>query len=217
MTTAANRSTTSSTVGAAALRAYVYLDRMQPNWAEYVAQTSQNHAPVAGMAQLYVEVSPATLVFPLANDALKNTETWSSMLVAERQFGTLELHAHNPDSIKQAGSIILDRIGVTSVSGIAPTSVIAHIVTNITDSEAQLVNKMRVPNPLTEDEAMLVLEVAPAAYVALAANQAEKHTALRLILVNLHGASGRLILAGSEAEVEIGRSVVLSALGIEDG
>ena len=169
------------------------------------------------MAQLYVEVSPATLVFPLANDALKNTETWSSMLVAERQFGTLELHAHDPDSIKQAGSIILDRIGVTSVSGIAPTSVIAHIVTNITDSEAQLVNKMRVPNPLTEDEAMLVLEVAPAAYVALAANQAEKHTALRLILVNLHGASGRLILAGSEAEVEIGRSVVLSALGIEDG
>ena len=50
-------------------------------------------------------------------------------------------------------------------------------------------------------------------YVALAANEVEKQTSLRMVLVRLHGASGRLILAGSEAEVEIGHRVALESLG----
>ena len=214
--TAENFSTSAGNIDQTALRAYVYLDRMQPNWAAYVAQTSQDHAPAAGMAQLYVEVSPATLIFPLANDALQNTDTRSAMLVAERQFGTLELHAQDPDVIKQAGSIIMKRVS-SSATGLTPSSVVIHTVNNVTDAEAQLINKMRVPNLLIETEAMLILEVEPAAYVALAANEVEKHTKLRLILVNLHGASGRLILAGSEAEVEIGRSVLHGVLGADDG
>ncbi len=212
MTASTNTPASSTGVGAAALRAYVYLDRMQPNWTAYVAQTSQDNPPAAGMAQLYIEVYPATLVFPLANEALKNTDTQSSMLVAERQFGTLELHADDPDAVKQAGAIILDRIGVASAPATAPTSVVSHVVSNVTDAEAQLVNKMRVANLLIEDEAMLVLEVAPAAYTALAANEAEKHTELRLILVSLHGASGRLILSGSQADVDIGHTIVMNVL-----
>ena len=205
-----------SSASAPRLRAYVYLDRMQPNWAAYVAQTSQDHAPSAGMAQLYIEVAPAMLVFPLANEALKNTDTRSAMLVAEREFGTIELHAHDPDVVKQAGSLMLNRIGGSAGAAIAPSAVHVHTVANVTDSEAQLINKMRVPNLLIENDAMLIVEVAPAAYVALAANEAEKHTALRLILVVLHGASGRLMLAGTESEVEIGRGVTLDALGADD-
>ena len=196
------------------LRAYVYIDQMQPNWAAYVSQAAQQEEPSpVGMSQLYVEVAPATLVFSLANAALKNTETGSSLLVAERRYGTLELHSANPDAVRHAGSIILAMIGSSSAPGLSPTSVTTRIVNRITATEAGLVNRMGVYGRLREDDAMLVVEVAPAAYVAVAANEVEKHTSLRMVLVRLHGASGRLILAGSEAEVEIGQRVALEALG----
>ncbi len=197
------------------LRAYVYVDKMQPKWADYVGKADPDGVSLEGMAQLYVEVAPATLVFSLANFALKSTETASSMLVAERRYGTLELHSANPDAVRQAGTIILATIGSSSAPGMAPSSVTTRIVGNVTAAEAGLVNRMGVRKRLREGDAMLVVETEPAAYVALAANEAEKHTSLRMILVRLHGASGRLILAGSEAEVEIGHRVALGALGEE--
>lgn len=195
------------------LRAYVHVDKMQPTWAAYVGRDHRERPSLEGMSQLYVEVAPATLVFSLANAALKNTETDSSMLVAERRYGTLELHAANPDAIRQAGTIILGMIGSSSGPGLAPTSVTTRIVNNVTATEAALVNRMGIRERLQGGDAMLVVETEPAAYVALAANEVEKHTSLRMVLVRLHGASGRLILAGTEAEVEIGHRVALEALG----
>ena len=195
------------------LRAYVYVDKMQPTWAAYVGRDDREGLALEGMSQLYVEVAPATLVFSLANAALKSTETGSSLLVAERRYGTLELHSSNPDAVRQAGTIILGMIGGTSASGMAASSVTTRIVHNVTGIEAGLVNRMGIRSRLMEGDAMLVVETEPAAYVALAANEVEKHTSLRMVLVRLHGASGRLILAGSEAEVEIGHRVALEALG----
>ena len=199
--------------GGNSLRAYVYVDKMQPTWAAYVGRNEQRGPSLEGMSQLYVEVAPATLVFSLANAALKNTETDSSLLVAERRYGTLELHAANPDAVRHAGTILLAIIGSSSSPGIVPSSVTTRIVNNVTATEAGLVNRMGVRDRLREGDAMLVVETAPAAYVALAANEVEKHTSLRMVLVRLHGASGRLILAGSEAEVEIGHRVAIEALG----
>lgn len=195
------------------LRAYVYVDKMQPVWAAYVGRNDPEGSSLEGMAQLYVEVAPATLVFSLANAALKNTETSSAMMVAERRYGTLELHSANPDAVRQAGTAILAMIGSSSAPGIAPSSVTTRIVNNVTGTEAALVNRMGIRDRLMEGDAMLVVETEPAAYVALAANEVEKQTSLRMVLVRLHGASGRLILAGSEAEVEIGHRVALESLG----
>ena len=199
--------------GGNSLRAYVYVDKMQPAWAAYVGRDDPDGAGLEGMAQLYVEVAPATLVFSLANAALKNTENSSSMLVAERRYGTLELHSANPDAVRQAGTIMLAMIGSSSAPGIAPSLVTTRVINNVTGAEAGLVNRMGVRDRLREGDAMLVVETEPAAYVALAANEVEKQTSLRMVLVRLHGATGRLILAGSEAEVEIGHRVALEALG----
>ena len=199
--------------GGNSLRAYVYVDKMQPAWAAYVGRDDPDGPALEGMSQLYVEVAPATLVFSLANAALKNTENSSSMLVAERRYGTLELHSANPDAVRQAGTITLGMIGSSSAPGIAPSQVTTRVINNVTGAEAGLVNRMGVRDRLREGDAMLVVETEPAAYVALAANEVEKQTSLRMVLVRLHGATGRLILAGSEAEVEIGHRVALEALG----
>ena len=56
----------------AELRAWVEIDSMQSQWAAYVAQTCQGDPPHAGMAQLYVEVAPASRVFALVNAAVKH-------------------------------------------------------------------------------------------------------------------------------------------------
>jgi len=186
---------------------------MQPAWAAYVGRDDQDGPALEGMSQLYVEVAPATLVFSLANAALKNTENSSAMLVAERRYGTLELHSANPDAVRQAGTIMLAMIGSSSAPGIAPSLVTTRVINNVTGAEAGLVNRMGVRDRLREGDAMLVVETEPAAYVALAANEVEKQTSLRMVLVRLHGATGRLILAGSEAEVEIGHRTALEALG----
>ena len=96
------------------LRAFVEIDAMQPQWAAYVAQTCQGDPPWAGMAQLYVEVAPANEVFSLVNAAVKNADVRCGLQVVERQYGTLELHGRDPFAVREAGSAILERIGVAA-------------------------------------------------------------------------------------------------------
>ena len=81
---------------------------MQPQWAAYVAQTCQGDPPLAGMAQLYVEVAPANSVFALVDVATKHADVRSALQVVERQFGTIELHAPDPASVETAGSATND-------------------------------------------------------------------------------------------------------------
>lgn len=40
------------------LRAYCFLDRMQPQYAAFVGTITQGDLPVEGMASLYVEMAP---------------------------------------------------------------------------------------------------------------------------------------------------------------
>ena len=94
------------------LRAFVEIDALQPQWAAYVAQTCQGDPPLAGMAQLYVEVAPANTVFALVDAAVKNADVRSALQVVERQYGTLELHGHDPASVKTAGDVILEQLRV---------------------------------------------------------------------------------------------------------
>jgi len=194
------------------LRAYVEIDAMQPQWAAYVAQTCQGDPPHAGMAQLYVEVAPANAVFALVDVAVKNAPVRSALQVVERQYGTLELHGRSLSDLKEAGAAILERLGTTLASRTPPTVIAAEIVTRVDPNQAQLVNRMRVANLLLEGETMFLLELAPAAYVAAAANEAEKQAPVKLVYAAMLGATGRLILSGRDAEIGEAHKAALAAL-----
>jgi ethanolamine utilization microcompartment shell protein EutS len=194
------------------LRAYVEIDAMQPQWAAYVAQTCQGDPPHAGMAQLYVEVAPANAVFALVDVAVKNAPVRSALQVVERQYGTLELHGRSLSDVKEAGAAILERLGTTLASRTPPTVIAAEVVTRVDPNQAQLVNRMRVANLLLEGETMFLLELAPAAYVAAAANEAEKQAPVKLVYAATLGASGRLIVSGRDAEVSEAQRAALAAL-----
>jgi hypothetical protein len=46
------------------------------------------------------------------------------------------------------------------------------------------------------------MEVVPAAYIAIAVNEAEKNAQITLVDVRIFGAVGRLYLSGKESDVE---------------
>ena len=197
----------------AELRAFVEIDAMQPQWAAYVAQTCQGDPPWAGMAQLYVEVAPANEVFALVNAAVKNADVRSGLQVVERQYGTLELHGRDPFALREAGAAILDRLGVSAGDAARPELIASEVVTKVDPNQAQLINRMRVANLLLEGETMFLIEASPAAYVARAANAAEKQSPVKLVYAALLGASGRLIMSGRDAEANEGHRAALAALG----
>ena len=46
----------------AELRSYVYLDRLQPQFAAYVGANARGYIPIPGMAAILVEISPGVLI-----------------------------------------------------------------------------------------------------------------------------------------------------------
>jgi ethanolamine utilization microcompartment shell protein EutL len=56
------------------------------------------------------------------------------------------------------------------------------------------------------------MEVAPAAYVWLAANEAEKAANITLVNYQPSGRYGRLYIAGSDSEVAVGREAAIQAI-----
>jgi ethanolamine utilization microcompartment shell protein EutS len=186
---------------------------MQPQWAAYVAQTCQGDPPAAGMAQLYVEVAPANAVFALVDAATKNADVRSALQVVERQFGTLELHGTDAASVRVAAEVVLDGLRVSRGDAARPEVVTQETITRVGANQAQLVNRLRSANLLLENETMFLLELQPAAYVAVAANEAEKRAPVKLVYAAMLGATGRLILSGGDDAVAEARAAALSAIG----
>jgi hypothetical protein len=196
----------------AELRAFVEIDAMQPQWAAYVAQTCQGDPPSAGMAQLYVEVAPANAVFALVDAAVKHADVRAGLQVVERQFGTLELHGRDPASVRTAGDVVLERLRIARGEGARPEVVATETITRVDPNQAQLVNRLRSASLLIEGETMFVLEVQPAAWIAAAANEAEKHAPVKLVYAAILGATGRLILSGRDDAVAEARTAALAAV-----
>ncbi len=64
---------------------------------------------------------------------------------------------------------------------------------------------------------MLVLECAPAAYINIACNEAEKTASIKLIHVSSVGRFGRMWLSGTEAEIMTAKNAAIQALESLEG
>lgn len=183
------------------LRAYGIVSRMQPRYAAYEATVADGDIPLMGMAQLFVELAPGNEIYRLADAALKATSVRPSSQVVEREFGMLSLHADDPQVVEEAGRVILERLGLVAEDRLRPQIVSENLVTNITPFQAQLINRFRKGSLLVPHATLLVLEVTPAAYILLAANEAERTADVDLIDVRPIGRFGRLYVAGDESAV----------------
>jgi len=174
------------------LRTYVYLDRMQPQFAAFMGTVTQGDLPIAGMAALYVEMAPGNEVFRVVDVAVKATEVKPGAQIVEREFGMLEIHSMSQSAVQVAGQAILDRIGYRETDRVRPQIASVQMITNVDPYQAQLLNRHRKGSMLVPGQTLFVLEVAPAAYITYAANEAEKATTVNLIHIDL----GRTALGG---------------------
>ena len=65
---------------------------------------------------------------------------------------------------------------------------------------------------LLAGQTLYVLEVQPAAYAALAANEAEKYAQINILQVTAVGSFGRVYLGGEERDILAGSRAALAAL-----
>lgn len=199
-------------VGDFQLRVYCYLDRTQPQYASFVGTVTQGDLMVEGMASLYLEMAPGNEVFHMVDVAVKATEAKPGAQIVEREFGMFEIHSHSQQAVLQAGEMVLQRIGYKETDRIKPQVASEQLITNVDPYQAQLLNRFRRGSMLVSGETLLVLEVAPAAYINLAANEAEKGANIKLIHVSSVGRFGRMWMSGTEAEMVTARSAAIASI-----
>lgn len=194
------------------LRVYCYLDRTQPQYASFVGTVTQGDLMVEGMASLYIEVAPGNEVFRLVDIAVKATEARPGAQIVEREFGMFEIHSHSQQAVLSAGAMVLQRLGLEETSRVKPSVASVQLITNVDPYQAQLLNRFRRGSMLVAGETLLVLEVAPAAYINIAANEAEKRANIKLIHVSSVGRFGRMWMSGSESEMVTAKAAAIAAI-----
>jgi ethanolamine utilization microcompartment shell protein EutS len=199
------------------LRAYTFLDSMQPAFASFVATTSRGYLPVEGQAALFVEISPGIAINRVTDVALKGNDVKPGLQVVERAFGLLEIHSDSQAEVLSAGARILDHLGLGEQDRLRPLVKSSEIITNIDPYQAQLINRIRYGDMLLGGETLYILEVHPAAYATIAANEAEKASPVKLIQMQPFGAFGRLYLGGTEAAIREAVGALTAALACLSG
>jgi hypothetical protein len=71
---------------------------------------------------------------------------------------------------------------------------------------------MRHGNMIIAGQTLYVMEVEPAGYAALAANEAEKAADINLLEVRVFGSFGRLFLGGEERDIDVGYKAAVTAI-----
>ncbi|MEH2383784.1 MAG: hypothetical protein V7K27_33670 [Nostoc sp.] len=194
------------------LRSFVFLDSLQPQHAAYMGTVAQGFLPLPGDTSLWIEISPGIEINKITDVALKAASVRPGVQVVERLYGLLEVHSSSQGETRAAGQAILELLGVRREECLKPRVVSSQIIRNIDAYQTQLINRTRRGQLLLAGQTLYVLEVEPAAYAALAANEAEKAAAINILEVQAVGSFGRLYLGGKEQDILAGAQGALTAI-----
>ena len=196
----------------AELRAYCHLDRLQPQFASLFATRCRGFLSVEGMASLFVEVVPGIEINRLTDIALKITNSKPGEMIVERRYGMLEIHSFDQEEVLHAGQMILDELSLKEDERLAPQLLATSIINKVDPYQAVIINRNSRGMLILGGDDVYLLEVTPAAYSSIAANEAEKHCNVRLVDIRFFGAAGRIYLAGSESEIQAAARKVVETL-----
>ncbi|NEP80210.1 MAG: hypothetical protein F6K17_38995 [Okeania sp. SIO3C4] len=194
------------------LRSYVYIDNLQPQHAAYIGTVALGFLPLPGDTSLWVEISPGIEINRITDVALKSNSVRPGVQFVERLYGLLEIHSSRQGDTKAAGKAILQALGVAERDRLKPRIVSSQVIRNIDSHQAQLINRNRRGQMLLGGQTLYVLEVQPAAYAALAANEAEKAALINILQIQAVGSFGRLYLGGEERDILAGSRAALEAM-----
>lgn len=168
--------------------------------------------PRANMAAQIIEVAPGLDIEALTDIAIKHTGVKAGILVVERQFGYLEFHSRDTSAVKASASVVMDALGASAGDATRPKILGSKVITNIDHQHAFLINRNKLGSMIIAGDTLYTLEMQPASYAILAANEAEKAANIKVIDFRMIGANGRVYLAGSEADIPNARNAAENAL-----
>jgi len=188
------------------LRVYLPIPNLGRQFAAYMGTPTRarGYPPIEGDNALIVEVAPALAIERITDLALRSVpEIEPGILYVERQFGVLEVHHADQALVDRAGAAILEGIGATPADALRPRILYADVIEDITDQHAVIINRNREASMVLPGETLLVYEVVPALFAAVAANVAEQAAPdATLVIVSMIGAAGRIYISGSKEDVE---------------
>ncbi len=199
------------------LRAFVFLDSLQPQYASFLATVSRGYLPRVGQASLFVEIAPGMEINRITDVALKATDVTPGEQIVERHFGMLEVHSDSQADVRQAGVAILDALGLKEDDRHKPRVLSDQVVRHLADTQTMLINRMRHGNMILSGETLFILECEPAAYAALAANEAEKAAEINILEVRAIGNFGRVYIGGEERDVVVAHDAAVKAISALSG
>jgi hypothetical protein len=194
------------------LRSYVFLDSLQPQHSAFLGTVARGFLPLPGDASLWIEISPGIEINRITDVALKATDVRPGMQIVERLYGLLEVHSSSQASVRAAGTAILDALDLTEPDRLKPRVVSSQIIRHIDPHQVQLINRMRHGHMILAGQTLYVMEVQPAAYAALAANEAEKRADLNILEIRAYGSFGRVYLGGEERDIMAGFQAAIDAI-----
>jgi hypothetical protein len=194
------------------LRSYVFLDSLQPQMAAFIGSTARGFLPLAGDASLWVEISPGIEINRITDVALKATKVRPAVQVVERLFGLLEVHSQDQAEARAAGLAILEALGTKAEERWKPKIHSSQIIRRVDAHQTQLINRNRNGMMLIADQTLYIMEVEPAAYAVLAANEAEKAAHINIVEVRPFGSFGRVYLGGEERDIMAGYTAAVQAI-----
>lgn len=185
----------------ATIRSYIFVDQLQPKTMCYLGTFARGFLPRRNMAAVVIEVAPGLEIEYLTDIAVKAVDVRPGILVVERQYGYLEFHAYSTASVKAAGEAVLDHLGATPADAMKPEILASQIIKRIDNYHAFLINRNKAGSMILPGESLFVLEMQPAAYAIIAANEAEKASNIKIVDYRMMGATGRVYLSGDESEI----------------
>lgn len=194
------------------LRSYVYIDSLQPQHAAYMGTVSIGFLPLPGDASLWIEISPGIEINRITDVAMKSAVVRPGVQMVERLYGLLEIHANKQGEVQAAGRAILDALGVRQRDRLKPRLVSSQVIRNLDPHHVQLINRTRRGQMILAGQTLYVMEVEPAAYAALAANEAEKAALINILQISAVGSFGRLYLGGEERDILTAAGAVEAAM-----
>lgn len=195
----------------AELRSFIFIDRLQPQTMSYLGTWIKGALPRAGMAAQIIEVAPGLDIEGVTDVALKHADVKAGILVVERQFGYLEFHGET-GAVTAAAEAALAELGGSTESATPPQVLASRIISSIDHQHAFLINRNKIGSMVLAGESLFVLEVAPASYAILATNEAEKAADIKVVDFRMIGATGRVYLSGTEADVRQAAEAAQDAL-----
>ena len=184
------------------LRTLIFIDSLQPQLAQLIAKDNRVYDPAEFDSAIFMEIAPAMEIHQMIDVALKSTAVRLGSVVTERQFGLMQIHHADQGEVKEAGCAVLKAAGLNESQRAEIKILTNKIIRGVEQDHAIMFTGLARGNMVLAGESVLIMEVTPAAYLAIACNEALKAAEVKLINVTPYGASGRLIMSGKEADID---------------